>query len=111
MDTHNQNQNQAEKHNDQLEKVTTLKGALSSKDRMKIYVLSKIHNKKFRVGSRLFYNDVSSNIGGSRSTYLYVLEFLDGANLVVNEVVIADKVPMPLIERYGLKSVEEQSNH
>lgn len=67
-----------------------------------IFVMWKIHHKKYQVGSRLFFEQIESTLKVSRSTYKEALAFLEGASIAVNEVIIADKVSPTLIERYNI---------
>lgn len=67
-----------------------------------IFVMWKIHHKEYQVGSRLFYEQVASQIKVSKSNYKEALAFLEGASIAVNEVIIADKVTPTLIERYDI---------
>lgn len=67
-----------------------------------IFVLWRIHHKKYQAGSQLFYDELSQSIPFSKTAYKESLAFLEGAGLVVNEVVITDKVPQSLIERYSI---------
>lgn len=67
-----------------------------------IFVMWKIHHKEYQLGTRLFFEQVESQIKTSRSTYKEALAFLEGASIVVNEVVIADKVTPSLIARYEI---------
>ncbi|MGG5373359.1 hypothetical protein [Enterococcus sp. AZ196] len=67
-----------------------------------IFVMWKIHHKEYQVGSRLFFEQVESQIKVSKSNYKEALAFLEGASIAVNEVIIADKVPPTLIERYDI---------
>lgn len=67
-----------------------------------IYVMWKVHHKEYQVGSRLFYEQIESKIKTSKAAYKEALAFLEGASIVVNEVVIADKVSPDLIKRYEI---------
>lgn len=67
-----------------------------------LYVLWRIHNKKYQRGARLFYDEIHKNNPTSKNSYKEALAFLEGAGLVVNEVVIEDKVPATLVHRYGI---------
>lgn len=67
-----------------------------------LYVLWAIHNKKYSTGARLFYEEVEKHTKVKKETFKQTTAFLEGAGLVVNEVVIASKVPTELIERYGI---------
>lgn len=67
-----------------------------------IFVMWKIQHKEYQVGSRLFFEQVASQIKVSKSNYKEALAFLEGASIAVNEVIIADKVTPTLIERYDI---------
>lgn len=67
-----------------------------------LFALWRIHHKKFQAGSQLFYEEITQHISLSKTAYKEALAFLEGAGMVVNEVVITDKVPQALVERYGI---------
>lgn len=67
-----------------------------------IFVMWKIYHKEYQLGTRLFFEQVESQIKTSKSSYREALSFLEGASIVVNEVVIADKVNPLLITRYEI---------
>lgn len=67
-----------------------------------IFVMWKIHHKQYQLGTRLFYEQVESQIKTSKTNYKEALAFLEGASIVVNEVVITDKVTPSLIQRYEI---------
>ncbi|EOI53107.1 hypothetical protein [Enterococcus gilvus] len=67
-----------------------------------IFALWRIHHKKFQAGSQLFYEEIRQHVSLSKTAYKEALAFLEGAGMVVNEVVITDKVPQALVERYGI---------
>lgn len=67
-----------------------------------LYVLWAIHNKKYATGVRLFFEEVSKHTGIKKEPYKQTTAFLEGAGLVVNDVVIASRVPTELIDRYGI---------
>lgn len=67
-----------------------------------LFVLWRIKHKKYIQGSRLFYNEIDEYVPLSKQTYKEAQAFLEGAGMVVNEVIIADKVTPTLIERYGI---------
>lgn len=74
----------------------------SAKDQSIIYLLWKINNKKLSVGSLIFYEELKNNFGLTKTHWNLVKEFLSGANLVVNEVVIQNTVSKELISRFGV---------
>lgn len=67
-----------------------------------LFILWRIKHKKYQPGSQLFFDEISKHIKLSKQHYKESLAFLEGAGMVVNEVVIADKVSPTLIERYGI---------
>lgn len=67
-----------------------------------LFTLWRIHHKKFQAGSQLFYEEIRQYVSLSKTAYKEALAFLEGAGMVVNEVVITDKVPQALVERYGI---------
>lgn len=69
-----------------------------------LFVLWRIQNKEYQTGSRLYYEELKEAIDCTKGAYREALTFLEGAGLVMNEVVVADKVPTSLVQRYGLLS-------
>ncbi|EPI26096.1 hypothetical protein [Enterococcus faecium] len=72
-----------------------------------LFVLWRIHQKQYQVGSRIFYEEVKEALSSNNRTYSLTaykeaLAFLEGAGAVVNEVVIIEKVPSSLIQRYKI---------
>lgn len=67
-----------------------------------LFVLWRIHNKIYQAGARLFYEEISNQIRTTKGSYKEALAFLEGAGVVVNEVVVENKVPTLLIQRYGI---------
>lgn len=72
-----------------------------------LFVLWRIHQKQYQVGSRIFYEEIKHALGSnnraySLNAYKEALAFLEGAGAVVNEVVIIEKVPISLIQRYKI---------
>jgi hypothetical protein len=67
-----------------------------------IFVMWKIHHKEYQTGSRLFFEQIESQIKTSKTNYKEALAFLEGASIVVNEVVIDNKVPSSLVDRYQI---------
>ncbi|MET1995589.1 hypothetical protein [Enterococcus faecium] len=71
-----------------------------------LFVLWRIHNKLYQSGARLFYEEIQTKIELSKGSYKEALAFLEGAGVVVNEVVVTDRVPALLIQRYGIVANE-----
>ncbi|EHA3992799.1 hypothetical protein [Enterococcus hirae] len=67
-----------------------------------LFVLWRIHNKAYQAGARLFYEEIHQHIHTTKGAYREALAFLEGASVVVNEVVVENKVPVVLIQRYGI---------
>lgn len=67
-----------------------------------LFVLWRIHNKVYQTGARLFYEEIHQQIQTTKGSYKEALAFLEGAGVVVNEVVVENKVPAVLIQRYGI---------
>lgn len=86
-----------------VQQFTAIQRQYSGKDSVKLYVLHEIEHKRYKVGRRLYFEDLHQKLGVTKAAYLQALEFLDGANLVVNEVVVNDKVPKDLIDRYQIQ--------
>ena len=74
--------------------------------KMALFILWRIHNKKYQIGSRIFFEEVRQFIPMNRVKYNEGLLFLDGAGMAVNEVVVVDKLPTSLIQRYGILTDE-----
>ncbi|MGQ4068867.1 hypothetical protein [Enterococcus mundtii] len=73
-----------------------------TKERTIIYVLWQIHNKELRLGSKLFFEPLEEKLGLRKAQWPLVKEFLSGAGLLVDQVVIAEAIPKNLKERYGI---------
>jgi hypothetical protein len=86
----------------EIKNFTQFSHEIENKDKVKIYVLYQIENKKWKRGTILSYKRLSQEITVPNNAYKMALEFLEGAGLIVNEVVIEEKVPATLIERYGV---------
>lgn len=71
-----------------------------------LYVLWAIQNKRYTTGARLFYEEVSKHTGVKKESYKQTTAFLEGAGVVVNDVVITSKVPGELVDRYGILTNE-----
>ncbi|HFD1635369.1 TPA: hypothetical protein QFF48_001630 [Enterococcus faecium] len=71
-----------------------------------LFVLWRIHNKLYQAGARLFYEEIQTKINLSKGSYKEALAFLEGAGVVVNEVVVTDRVPALLVSRYGIVANE-----
>lgn len=91
-DQGNEKKEQYAPHFDQYEK----------KEQTIIYILWQIQNRKIRVGSKLFFEPLNKKFGLSKSQWPLVKEFLSGAGLLVDQVVIAETIPKYLKERYGI---------
>ena len=50
----------------------------------------------------MFYEEIHQHIHTTKGAYKEALAFLEGASVVVNEVVVENKVPTVLIQRYGI---------
>lgn len=80
-------------------------------ERIQYYILYRLYHKSYRIGSKLFYSDIESSVGGNKTAYAKARIFLEGAGLLVDEVIISDKVPNYLVERYGLAHAKQSSDH
>lgn len=74
----------------------------NNKEKSIIYLLWKIHNKKTSIGSLIFFEELEEKFQLTKTQWNLVKEFLSGANLVVNQVVIQGAVSKELINRFGL---------
>ena len=74
--------------------------------KMALFILWRIHNKKYQIGSRIFFEEVRQHIPMNRIKYNEGLLFLEGTGMAVNEVVVVDKLPTSLIQRYGILTDE-----
>lgn len=107
-----QGQEQKENHHKEIkaselsieDQMSPLTCELKDKDKVKVYIMWRIHNKHYQIGTRIFFNEIAKNLGVGKQAYNLGLEFLEGANLAVNEVIIADKVPSSFIQRYEIKN-------
>lgn len=85
--------------------LTTLSGKLKPIELGKLFTLFQIHNKNWCIGTILNFEEFKAKLQLRPAEFERMLEFLDGANLVVNRVVIADKVPASLISRYQVVKI------
>lgn len=67
-----------------------------------LFILWRVHNKQYQTGARIFYDELEKATKTSKTAYKEALAFLEGAGMVVNEVVVESKVPQSLIQRYGI---------
>ncbi|MBO0431285.1 hypothetical protein [Enterococcus sp. DIV0660C] len=67
-----------------------------------LFILWRIYNKHYVIGSRLFRSEIISVLRLKDQNYKEALLFLEGAGAVVNEVIIIETLPKHLIERYGI---------
>lgn len=72
------------------------------KEQAIIYILWCVHNKKLQTGSKLFLSPLEEKFGLSRTKFNSVRDFLSGAGLLVDQVIIDNKIPKHLEERYGI---------
>nr|WP_216682975.1 hypothetical protein [Enterococcus innesii] len=89
-------------HYEKKEKYAENFDRLDNKEKAIVYVLWSIHTKKLRIGSRLYFEPLKERFAISKGTWLLVKEFLSGANVLVDQVIIADKVEKPLLERFHI---------
>ncbi|EAE3734151.1 hypothetical protein E4T02_14445 [Listeria monocytogenes] len=64
-------------------------------------ILQGIQEKELVIGRQVYYQDYSKK-AGNKANYQRALYFLEGAGIIVNEVIISDKVPKELMQRIGL---------
>lgn len=76
--------------------------SLTPKDKGIVYLLWQIHHKKLSIGSIIYYDVLEEKFKVTKANRALIKEFLSGANVAVNDVVIADKVPKELAERFQL---------
>jgi hypothetical protein len=112
VNNYNENQNQVNQSPLlSIHQLTKIKGNYKPNEKIQLYVMWQIYNKRYTIGSKLFYDDIIAKIGGNKSAYAKARMFLEGAGLIVDEVVIADKVPNNLVERFGLIHEQTQSKN
>lgn len=102
----NQNQNHSNKLIP-MNRITTIEANYKSNEKIQMYVLWQILNKRYTIGSKLFFPDIESKLGVSKSALPRAKMFLEGAGVLVDDVIIADKIPNNLKERFGL--IDEQA--
>jgi hypothetical protein len=74
-----------------------------SKDQAIVFILWSIHHKKLGIGSKLFYEPLKKQFNLSKTHWGLVREFLSGANVLVDQVIISDKIPKELQERFAIR--------
>lgn len=84
------------------EKIAVGFSHLCNKEQAVVYVLWLIHRKKLRIGSRLYYEPLQQKFQITKAQWALVKEFLSGANVLVDQVIIADKLEKPLLERFQI---------
>ncbi|MBC1922989.1 hypothetical protein [Listeria grayi] len=81
--------------------LMAVKRKLSGYEKVRNHILIQIQKKRYIIGTQLHYQDVKEK-AESKIHYQRALYFLEGAGIVVNEVVITDKVPKELLQRVGI---------
>ncbi|WPH48345.1 hypothetical protein SHT67_14295 (plasmid) [Enterococcus faecalis] len=94
--------NQQEKPTTNNDKIATTYDYQRPAIQTALFVLWRIHNKEYQAGARLFYDEIYQHIQPTKGAYKEALAFLEGAGVVVNEVVVENKVPLTLLQRYGI---------
>ncbi|MBC1318489.1 hypothetical protein [Listeria booriae] len=74
---------------------------LNGYEKVRNEILRKLEQKKYIVGSQLFYHDLKEH-AENKTNYQRALYYLEGAGIIVNEVIITDKIPKELMQRVGL---------
>lgn len=72
------------------------------KEQVVIYILWQIQRKELRLGSKLFFEPYQEKFELPKVHWPLVKEFLSGAGILVDHVVIAESIPKHLKERYGI---------
>ena len=72
------------------------------KEKSIIYILWSIHNKKLRIGSKVFFAPLEEKFKINKNNWALVREFLSGANVLVDQVIIVDKIDKTLQERFAI---------
>lgn len=86
---------------EETNRYTASQRKLSGYEKVRNHILMQIHQKRYIIGTQLHYQDVKEQ-AESKIHYQRALYFLEGAGIVVNEVVITDKVPKELLQRVGI---------
>ncbi|MDA9469893.1 hypothetical protein [Enterococcus sp. 5H] len=95
-----------------VDKMTSIQGTYKANEKIQLFIMWQIYNKRYTVGTKLFYGEIERKVNGvNKQAYAKARLFLEGANLLVDEVIIADKVPNHLIERFGLRSDQTKSQN
>lgn len=103
MNEHNhESQQRQENRQLQMGKITSIQGEFKVNERIQLYIMWQILNKRYTIGSKLFYDEIESKVGANKVAYSKARMFLEGAGLIVDEVVISSKVPDSFVERFGL---------
>ncbi|EGO2704665.1 hypothetical protein [Enterococcus faecalis] len=93
-----------------MKKISSVSANYKTHEKIQLFVMWQILNKRYTVGSKLFYDDINAKVGANKQAYAKARMFLEGAGLIVDEVVIATTVPKNLVERFGLIHDQEKSN-
>ncbi|AOA04159.1 MULTISPECIES: hypothetical protein [Carnobacterium] len=70
-----------------------------------LIVMWRIHNKKYTVGSKIFFEEIEEHIEGvknKKEPFRMGLMFLEGAGIAVDGIIVTDKVSPNLLQRYGI---------
>ncbi|OTN83965.1 hypothetical protein A5819_003515 [Enterococcus sp. 7E2_DIV0204] len=86
----------------QMNRITSVQGEFKANEKIQLFIMWQVLNKRYVIGSKLFYDDIEAKVGANKQAYSKACMFLEGAGLIVDKVVIANKVPDSLVERFGL---------
>ncbi len=74
---------------------------LNGYERVRNAILEGVQEKSLVIGRQIYYQDYSK-MAENKTNYQRALYYLEGAGVIVNEVIITDKVPKELLQRVGL---------
>ncbi|MBC1572766.1 hypothetical protein HCJ25_14045 [Listeria sp. FSL L7-1426] len=74
---------------------------LNGFEKVRNAILEGVQEKKLVIGRQIYYQDYSKK-AESKVNYQRALYYLEGAGIIVNEVIITDKVPKELLQRVGM---------
>ncbi|EGK2526859.1 hypothetical protein IOQ60_002674, partial [Listeria monocytogenes] len=70
---------------------------LNGYERVRNAILEGVQEKSLVIGRQIYYQDYSK-MAENKTNYQRALYYLEGAGVIVNEVIITDKVPKELLQ-------------
>lgn len=96
-----ENEKMAELSAPSLEEKKHTGRKLNGYEKVRNEILRRLDQKKYIIGSQLFYHDLKE-YAENKTNYQRALYYLEGAGIIVNEVIITDKISKELMQRVGL---------